>query len=152
MKKQYLIGIAALAVLIIGFVSGCFCCCGKNKTAVVNVPLIVSKSAQVDNLKEQQALRTQELQKWLAQVQSEVNKEKDKKKQEELLKQYNIEFAKKKAEINENYNNELRNIDKSITETISKVAKEKGYKMVVAKAYVITGGDDITEEIIKVVK
>ena len=46
----------------------------------------------------------------------------------------------------------VQEIDKDVSNTIIQAAKEKGYKSVVAKNVVIYGGDDITDEVIKIVK
>ena len=66
--------------------------------------------------------------------------------------QYDAEFAKKKEAIAKNYQTKLQEIDKSITATIASQAKLKGYDMVITKGTVLYGGDDITQDIIKVVK
>ena len=50
------------------------------------------------------------------------------------------------------YNEKLKAVDDSITEMIIKTAKAKGYKTVFAKSVVVYGGDDITEEVINLVK
>ena len=152
MKKSFVAIIAIVLGIVIGFTACCLRCCNKNKFAVVDVPTIVSSSVQVNNLKKMQEAKTQEIQQWLQKVQTEVETEKDKTKQEELLKQYNIEFAQKKAAIIENYNQELKKIDKSINDTIASYAEQNGYKMVVAKTFTLYGGDDITDAIAKIVK
>ena len=73
-------------------------------------------------------------------------------KHKKLLKKYNSEFSKKKQELAKNYQTKLQAIDKSITETIATKSKAMGYDMVISKTMVITGGDDITAEIQKIVK
>lgn len=124
----------------------------KNNIAVVNVMEVVNKSAQVEALKNEQTAKTQELMQWLQTVQEEVKKEKDSKKQEELLKKYNDEFTQKRTELSTQYNEELQKIDDSITATISKIAKDKGYALVAAKGMIVYGGTDITEEVANAVK
>ena len=151
-KKYITLSVSALVVLIIGIFIGCALgCCGK-KMAVVDIMAVVNKSAQVEALKNEQTAKTQELTKWLEVVQKEVKDEKDSKKQEELLQKYNAEFVQKREEIAKDYNEKLQAIDKDINDTIIKTAKRKGYKAVIAKGVVIYGGQDITEEVIKVVK
>ncbi len=71
---------------------------------------------------------------------------------DKLLKEYNAEFAQKKEAIATEYRSSLQVVDKSITETISATAKAKGYDMVISKGMVVCGGDDITEDVQKVVK
>ena len=122
------------------------------KIAVVDVPAVVNKSAQVQALKKEQQTKMQELEKWLTTARSDVEKQKTQEGKEKLLKKYNTEFEKKKADIAKNYQTKLQEIDKSITATIASQAKLKGYDMVITKGTVLYGGDDITADIQKVVK
>lgn len=62
------------------------------------------------------------------------------------------EFAKKQEAIKSNYAKKLQAIDVSISKTIAEQAKAKNYNMIFAKGTVLYGGDDITKDIIKVVK
>lgn len=122
------------------------------KIAVVDVQAVVSKSAQVQALKKEQQTKMQELEKWLKTVRADVEKQQTQEGKEKLVKKYNAEFAKKKEAIAKNYQTKLQEIDKSITATIASQAKLKGYDMVITKGTVLYGGDDITQDIIKVVK
>ena len=81
-----------------------------------------------------------------------MTKQKNKKAKDNLLKQYNAEFIKKREAIAIEYRASLQVVDKSITETINATAKAKGYNMVISKGIVVCGGDDITEDVQKVVK
>jgi len=120
--------------------------------AVVDVQAVVSKSAQVQALKKEQQTKMQELEKWLKTVRADVEKQQTQEGKEKLVKKYDAEFAKKKEAIAKNYQTKLQAIDKSITETIANQAKLKGYDMVITKGTVLYGGDDITADIMKVVK
>ena len=120
--------------------------------AVVDVQAVVSKSAQVQALKKEQQTKMQDLEKWLKTVRADVEKQQTQEGKEKLVKKYDAEFAKKKEAIAKNYQTKLQAIDKSITETIANQAKLKGYDMVITKGTVLYGGDDITQDIMKVVK
>jgi len=120
--------------------------------AVVDVQAVVAKSAQVAALKKEQKAKMQELDKWLKTAQEDVKKQSSDEAKQKLLKKYNSEFAKKKATIAKDYKTKLSAIDKNITETITTKSKAMGYDMVISKSMVITGGDDITAEIQKIVK
>ena len=122
------------------------------KIAVVDVQAVVSKSAQVQALKKEQQTKMQELEKWLPTARADVEKQQTQESKEKLLKKYNADFAKKKETIAKNYQAKLQEIDKSITATIASQAKLKGYDMVITKGTVLYGGDDITQDIMKVVK
>ena len=92
------------------------------------------------------------MEKWLKTAQADVEKQKTQEGKDKLLKKYNTEFEKKKADIAKNYQTRLQAVDKCITETITATAKAKGYNMVISKSMVIMGGDDITADIQKIVK
>ena len=153
MKKQNIILITlCVFVLCVGLCLGYFIkgCCPQ--MAVVDVLSVVNASTQVQTLKAEQNIKTQDLVQWLQKAQEEVKAEEDEKARAALLQKYNAEFAQKKAEIVTYYQQELKSADEAITGTIKKVAKEKGYKAVIAKGVMIYGGDDITEDVIKVIK
>jgi len=122
------------------------------KIAVVNVPYVVSKSAQVLSLKQEQEQKIQELQTWLNTVKADVAKQQTQEGKEKLIKKYDAEFAKKQEAIKKTYAAKLEAIDKSISQTIAEQAKAKGYSMVFAKATVLYGGDDITADVARYVK
>ena len=122
------------------------------KIAVVDINTVVAKSAQVQALKKEQQAKIQDLEKWLKTVKEDVEKQQTNEDKEKLLKKYNKEFAKKKETISKDYQARLQDIDKSITETITTQAKLKGYDVVLSKSVVFYGGDDITADLIKVVK
>ena len=124
----------------------------EQKIAVVDIPAVVAKSAQVQALKKEQQAKMQDLEKWLKIVQADVEKQQTQEGKEKLLKKYNAEFAKKKETLAKNYQSQLQAIDKSITETVSATAKAKGYDIVISKNVVVYGGDDITAELQKLVK
>ena len=122
------------------------------KVGVVDVQAVVSKSAQVQALKTEQQQKLTELQKWLETVRADVEKQQTKEGKEKLIKKYDADFAKKQEAIKKDYAAKLQKIDKDITAVINKEAKAKGYTMVFPKGTVLYGGDDITNDIIKLVK
>ena len=136
------------------FLSGMFniAMATTQKIAVVDVSAVVEKSAQVQALKKEQTAKIQDLENWLKTAQADVEKQKTKEGKEKLLKKYNDDFAKRREAIVLNYQNKLKEIDKSISDTIASQAKLKGYDMVITKGIVLYGGDDITADIQKVVK
>ena len=148
----------ALLLAITTFVIGALSCnvalsnMQNFKIAVVDVNAIVQKSAQVQELKNEQKAKTNELQNWLKTVQADIKSQQTKEGKEKLAKKYNADFEKKKTEINKNYQAKLKAIDTSITATITTEAKNRGYDMVISKNVVIYGGDDLTSAIQKVVK
>lgn len=122
------------------------------KVAVVNVPKIIESSAQVKALKEQNNKNIQELAKFGETAQKAINNEKDEKKQKALKDKYQKEFQAKRTEMTKAYEKKLIEIDKNISAVIDSQAKAKGYNLVLAKASVLSGGTDITDEISKQIK
>lgn len=123
-----------------------------SKIAVVNVPVIVAKSAQVKALKNEQANKAKALEKWIETANADVKKQSTDANKQKLLKKYNEELAKKKEANSKEYAQKLAAIDAGISATIAAQAKAKGYDIVIAKSSVLYGGDDITAEIAKIVK
>ena len=124
----------------------------NDKIAVVDVQAVVENSAQVKVLKEEQLTKTKDLDAWLKNAQTEVKAEEDKAKQETLLQKYNAEFAQKRAELAQQYQEKLKIISDSISQTVAEYAQESGYSLVLSKHITLYGGVDITEEIAKIVK
>ena len=141
-----------LSLVLTSLILGTGLAMAEQKIAVIDVPAVVAKSAQVQALKKEQQTKMKDLEKWLKTAQADVEKQKTQEGKEKLLTKYNSEFAKKREAIAKDYQTKLQAIDKSITETISTTAKAKGYDMVISKGVVVYGGDDITADVQKVVK
>ena len=141
-----------LSLVLTALVLGTGIAMAGQNIAVVDVPAVVAKSAQVQALKKEQQTKIQDLEKWLKTAQADVEKQKTQEGKDKLLKKYNADFAKKREAIAKDYQTRLQAIDKSITETISATAKAKGYDMVISKGVVVFGGDDITADVQKAVK
>ena len=122
------------------------------KIAVVDIMSIVSGSKEVNTLKQNHAARTQQLSQWLQAAQNEVNGQSDPQAKNSLLQKYNAEYAQKQQAVMQMYNQELAQVNQSITSIINEEASKKGYDLILAKNVVLCGGDDITEEIRKLIK
>ena len=90
----------------------------------------------------------EELQKWLQTVKADVDKQSTKEGKEKLIKKYDAEFAKKQDAIRTNYAKKLQAIDKSISDVIEQERKAQGYDIVLTKGVVLSGGTDITKDVI----
>ena len=69
-----------------------------------------------------------------------------------MQQKYNKEFNAKRDAIAKSYEAKLLSIDKSISTIIDTNAKNSGYNLVLAKGAVLSGGVDITPQIVKAVK
>ena len=122
------------------------------KVAIVDINTVVAKSAQVQALKNEQLKKTEELQKWLNSARADIAKQSTEANKQKLTQKYETTFAKKQEEIQKHYANKLAAIDKSISATIEKEAKNQNFDLFLSKGIVLYGGTDITEAISKVVK
>ncbi|MBR4624876.1 MAG: OmpH family outer membrane protein [Alphaproteobacteria bacterium] len=122
------------------------------KIAVVDVMSIVNGSKDVMTLRQNHAIRSQELSQWLQAAQNEVNSQNDPQAKQGLLQKYNVEFAQRRNAVNQLYQQELMTIDQNISKIVMDEAKKLGYNMVLAKNVVVCGGNDITEDVRKLIK
>ena len=122
------------------------------KVAVVDVQQVVASSPQVKALKDEQKRKGQELTKFIETAKTAIDKEKDAAKKKALEQKYNKEFNAKRDAIANSYEAKLLSIDKSISTIIDTNAKNNGYNLVLAKGAVLSGGVDITPQIVKAVK
>ena len=122
------------------------------KIAVVDVMSIVNGSKDVMTLRQNHAIRSQELSQWLQAAQNEVNNQNDPQTKQGLLQKYNVEFEQRRNAVNQLYQQELYTIDQNISKIIMDEAKKLGYGVVLAKNVVVGGGIDITEEVRKLIK
>ena len=123
-----------------------------NNIAVVDVQKVVASSAQVKALKADREAKIKDLASFVQTARTNVAKEKNAEKKKALEEKYNKELNTKRDAIQKDYAKKLANIDKSISATIAQKAKAANYSMVIAKGVVLYGGQDITNEIAKVVK
>ena len=65
----------------------------------------------------------------------------------QLEEKYTKEFNAKKSALENDYNNRLSAIEKTIKEEIAKKAQKDNYDYIFAKSVVLYGGKDITNEI-----
>ena len=155
MKNNFKILTISLIAFAVGMTAGNYAISevpANFKVAVVDVQKVVTSSAQVKALKEEQKTKTQELTKFIETAKANLDKQTDAKKKKNLENKYNKEFQEKRQNIAKSYETKLLAIDKDITDIINAKAKENGYDLVLAKGAVLSGGTDITAEISKAVK
>lgn len=122
------------------------------RVAVVDVPVLISKSSEVNALKAEQQKKLDQMKVTIEKAQSEISKEKDPQKVEQLEEKYRNEINNQKLALDEEYNAKLKVIDANIKNLIIAKAKDLQYNLVLPKSIVLSGGDDITSEVAKTVK
>lgn len=144
-----------LAAFVIGFSVNNFAMSevpANYKVAVVDIAQVVASSAQVKNLKKEQQAKADELVKFVEKARKDVAAVSDEKKKKELEEKYSKELVSKKEKMEKEYVNKLSAIDASISKTVNEQAKAGNYNLVLSKGAVLYGGEDITQQVIKVVK
>ncbi len=140
MKKSFLILILCL-ICTANLVKA------ADSIAVVDLQKIVSNSSQVKALKQEHSKKMDELDKIIVNARGAIANETDSAKILQLEEKYTKEFNAKKTALENDYNNRLNAIEKSIKDEISKKAQKDKYDYVFAKSVVLYGGKDITNEI-----
>ncbi len=147
------LGLLAVSLLAAGCLSFNSAVLAKDFTvAVVDVPQVVTSSAQVQALKKEQQAKAEELVKFIENARKDVASITDSSKKKAAEEKYSKELQTKKEKIELEYASKLKAIDASISKQIETQAKAQGYDVVLSKGVVLYGGKDITSEIVKVVK
>lgn len=147
------LGLLAVSLLAAGCLSFNSAVMAKDFTvAVVDVPQVVTSSAQVQALKKEQQAKAEELVKFIENARKDVASITDSSKKKAAEEKYSKELQTKKEKIELEYASKLKAIDASISKQIETQAKAQGYDVVLSKGVVLYGGRDITSEIVKVVK
>lgn len=147
------LGLLAVSLLAAGCLSFNSAVMAKDFTvAVVDVPQVVTSSAQVQALKKEQQAKAEELVKFIENARKDVASITDSSKKKAAEEKYSKELQTKKEKIELEYASKLKAIDASISKQIETQARAQGYDVVLSKGVVLYGGKDITSEIVKVVK
>lgn len=122
------------------------------RIAMIDVDRVVAKSAMVKKLKTEYDKQNKEIERWIKNVKKQIEKPDSKAVQAKLIKRYDEEFAQKKEEIAKEFREKLKVVNANVTSQISKIAKENNYDIILSKAIVVLGCDDITEIVEKQIK
>ena len=118
--------------------------------AVVDVQKIVESSSEINSLKVDRQNKLNDLQLFVEKAKADVTKEINVSRRTTLEEGYNRELNLRKDTIDKDYVKKISDVDKSITALIK--TKASSYDLVLTKSSVLTGGTDITTEIIKGLK
>lgn len=124
----------------------------KYKVAVVDIPELLSHSQEAQDLKHSQEKEIEELNTLISKAQNEILNEPDKNKIIQKEASYRAQIENKKAQIDKKYNDSLEKINENIKSTITSEAKKSHYNLVLPAGLVISGGEDITANVVKKVK
>lgn len=122
------------------------------RIAMIDVDRVVAKSSLVKKLKQEHDKKNKEVERWLKNVKKQIEKPDSKAVQAKLIKRYDAEFVQKKEEIAQEFREKLKIVNADITAQINNIAKANNYDIILSKAMVVLGCDDITEIVEKQIK
>lgn len=124
----------------------------KYKVAVVDIPTVLSNSDEIQVLRKEQDKENKELDILISKAQNDILNEPDKTKLLQKEADYRQKIETKKKSIDKKYNEKLAKINKEIQTLISNEARKENYNLVLPAGMVISGGDDITNSVVKNMK
>lgn len=124
----------------------------KYKVAVVDVSKVMEKSSEVQSLKASQDKQMKELDTLISKAQNEIVNATDETKAVQLEADYRKQIESKKNAIDEEYSKKIVQITSNIKNEIANQAKKSDYNLVLPTGMVISGGDDITQNILNKIK
>ena len=136
----------------IGFNNFAFSDANTQKIAYVDANKLVAASKAIKSAEEIREKDTAQMLKWYDSASIEIQKQETKEKKEALIKKYETQLTQKKKNIKQTYNDVLNKADKQMEEAISKKAGELGYQLVFRKDALIVGGEDITPQVLPLIK
>lgn len=124
----------------------------KYKVAVIDVSTVLSNSPEIQELKRKQNKEMAELNTLISKAQNDLLNEPDKNKLLQKEAQYRKEIETKKQAMDKEYNEKVTKINDKIKYLVDHEAKKSNYSLVLPTGMVISGGDDITQDIVKKLK
>lgn len=153
MKNNMWFFIACVLVFFVGYnMNDVAVSFPRYKVAVIDVPEVLSKSSEIQALKRSQNKEMEELNTLISKAQNELLNEHDRTKLIQKESVYRQQIEAKKQTMDKEYNSKLAKINDNIKSLISKEAKKSNYNLVLPTGIVLSGGDDITDDIVKHIK
>lgn len=152
-KNNFWFIVACVLVFFVGYnMNDAALSLTKYKVAVIDVPEVLSHSDEIQSLKRAQDKELEELNTLISKAQNELLNEKDRSKLLQKEAQYRKQIAAKKDSIDKEYGTKMAKINDNIRLVIANEAKKSNYNLVLPTGMVISGGDDITDTVIKKMK
>ncbi len=124
----------------------------RYRVAVVDITKVMEKSPDVQSLKISQEKQLKDLDTLISKAQNEIANEHDPQKIIQMESDYKKQIETKKEAIDDEYNKKIVQITSNIKSLISNQAKKTDFNLVLPAGMVISGGEDITENVIKEIK
>lgn len=153
MKNNIWFVIACVLVFFVGYnMNDVAVSFPRYKVAVIDVPEVLSKSSEIQELKRSQDKEMEELNTLISKAQNELLNEHDRTKLIQKESEYRKQIEAKKQTMDKEYNSKLAKINDNIKSLITKEAKKSNYNLVLPTGIVLSGGDDITDVVVKQIK
>lgn len=150
---RYIKYIQIALLMIISFASGIYIKSSLTPAiGVVNLEQVLEHSAKFSSIKQNNEKKLKELAEWIDEVNKEIDEEKDSAKRLKLANQYRKLTHDKESFIRQEYGKNLQEINEEITSLIDSVAKQNDCNYVFANTSMVSGGKDITSDVIKAIK
>ena len=124
----------------------------KYKVAVIDVAQVLENSNEIQELKRAQDKDREELNTLISKAQNDLLNEHNKSKLIQKESNYRQQIETKKKNMDKEYSLKLAKLNDHIRSMISTEAKKSNYNLVLPTGMVISGGDDITVNVIKQMK
>lgn len=122
------------------------------KIAYVNVGQLLAASKTIQAAQSAKTKQTEEMLKWYDTASADIQKQQTQAGKEALIKKYEAQLTTKKKTIKDAYAKKVNEADKQIDAAITDKSKALGYTYVFRKEALLVGGDDITAQILPLVK
>ncbi len=148
-----LIFLVALVAAVLGsLVTYKTVCARKSAFAVVDLQRVVLSSKEIAALSTNRQQQLQELRKMADDANAKINAEKKEDAKKELSQKYLSEINAKKDVFDKAHAAGLQAAEQNLNKIIDEVAKSEGMSVVLIKSTVVTGGKDITDAVVELVK
>lgn len=151
-KKTLVCSVSAAVVVALLASFACKFTCCKNNIGVIDLQRVVAVSKDVANLRASRSTQIAELQKMADEANAKIEKIQDEKEKKAATEQYLAAIQAKKAEFDSAYNASLQASDNKIQGVIDTIAKKQDLNVILNKTSVVSGGTDITEAVVDLVK
>ena len=151
MKKENIWFVAACALFFIGgyTMNDVAVSLPRYKVAVVDITKVMEQSKDIKSLKAAQDKQLKELETLISKAQNEIANTQDEQKAIQLQANYSKEIETKRNAIDEEYSKKIVQITSNIKNLIATQAKKTDYNLVLPTGMVISGGEDITDNVLK---
>ena len=127
-------------------------CINKSAFGVIDLQRVVAVSKDVANLRASREAQINELKKMADDANAKIDEIKKDEEKKTATEKYLAEIKAKKNEFDNAYNMSLQASDTKIQNIINSVAEKKNLSIVLNKTSVVSGGVDITEAVVDLVK